>query len=158
MLRYSFSTRLLPAFLIAFWIGAAPSAAQDARSTVSIRLEMQELASGSLLDLFAAFRETEGAIRFRLESNAEQVPVRFQTVVMKDGEDIGRSVRAPMPYFPGEMIMCPEAWDFISVLHQVSSNDGRLPAGQYDVRLSVLNTDARPLGEPGRFRFSVPER
>lgn len=158
MLRYCCSASVLSVFVVALLMGATPSAAQNARSTVEVTLDVEELESGSLLDLFAAFRDTEGAIRFMLESDAEMVPVRLQTAVMRDGDVIGRSVRAPMPYFPGEMMMCPEAWDFISVLHQVSSDDGQLPPGQYDVRFSVLSANERPLGDPGRFQFSVPER
>ena len=160
----SYSISIFGVLLFGAWglFGIQEVVAQKATAEVQVRSPIKEQASGgyppfdSVVELFGQFREAEGALRFTLESDAEVVAVRFMTEVLRDGEPIGRRMRAPMPYFPGEMVVCPETWDFISLFHEAANEDGRLPGGEYEVRLSVLGAEEEPLGRPGRFRFSVP--
>lgn len=92
--------------------------AQEVEGTVRIENPPKELESGSLLDLFAAFRKGEHQIHLEFESDVPFVPVQFQTVVRKDGKTLGRATRDPMPYFPGDTLMCPEAFDFVPIIRR----------------------------------------
>ena len=113
------------------------------------------LKGGNLLNLFVAFRDNEASLVFKLDSKAAVVPVSFQTVVKQNGKVIGRATRKPMPYFPGEMVMCPESFDFISLLYQGADKKGILPKGKYQVGIIVLSKEERALGKESKFEFSV---
>jgi hypothetical protein len=141
------------------WGGAVHSAhAQEVRGAVQIDSPPEELESGSLLDLFAGFREGEHQIHLQFKSDAPFVPVQFQTVVRKDGKRLGRATRDPMPYFPGDMLMGPEAWDFVPILHRSTNREGRLPPGDYEVTLVAENVEGEAGIRPATFGFTVPEQ
>ena len=154
------------ALLGLFWLSMPQTAfAQEVRGAVYVDNPPEELEAGSLLDLFAAFREGKHQIHFEFEVDSRQasshrriLPVRFQTAVRKDGEALGRSTRDPMPYFPGDMLMCPETWDFITMLYEVAGDDGQLPPGEYEVMLVAEIVEGEGEIEPGHIRFVVPER
>jgi len=158
------STRItccLTAFLLLGLLGvSAPSSAtaQDVRGAVIVDNPPEALESGSLLDLFAAFRTGEHQIHLEFESDADVVPVQFQTIMRKDGETLGRSRRDPMPYFPGDMLMCPEAWGFIAMLNELADDEGQLPPGDYEVLLVAENVEGEAGIEPAEFQFTVPRR
>lgn len=140
-----------------FVLFASDADGQETRGQVNITFEPPPIIveEGRLISLFAAFRENEESLVFELESEAEMVPVRFQTTVMRNGELIGRSTRGPITYFPGEMIMCPESFDFIPLLEQTTNEDGILPEGEYQVGIIVMSKEARPIGRESTFEFAV---
>lgn len=153
---------VVPVLLIASLVcgGVVPSAhAQEVEGAVRIDNPPEELESGSLLDLFAAFREGEHQIRLEFESDAPVVPVQFQTVVRKDGKTLGRASRDPMPYFPGDMLMCPEAFDFVPIMRRYADGRGQLPAGRYGIVISVIVEGMENAQiEPAEMQFTVPKR
>jgi hypothetical protein len=63
-----------------------------------------------------------------------------------------------MPYFPGDMLMGPEAWDFVPILHRSTTREGRLPPGDYEVTLVAENVEGEAGIRPATFGFTVPER
>lgn len=154
------------ALLGLLWVSVVPSAAAQDDDPIDISKQggvyvdnpPEELESGSLLELFAGFREGEHQIHFEFESDADIVPVRFQTLVRKDGETLGRSSRDPMPYFPGDMLMCPETWEFIAMLSELTDEEGLLPPGEYVVVLFAEGVETEGTVEPAEIQFVVPER
>jgi len=124
--RFQFTISLVVTLLIGMNIAVK---AQDAKGYISIEEPPPIMHSGKLVEMFADFRDKPGSLVFHLESDAKVVPVSFQTTVKRNGKLGGSVKRKPMPYFPGEMIMCPEAFDFISLLYQVADNGGILPQG-----------------------------
>lgn len=147
-------TTVLVVFIL---ISVKTSNAQNAQGYISIEEPPPiMLEKGNMVDLFAAFREKPGSLVFQLESNEQVVPVSFQTIVKRNGEPIGKSTRKPMPYFPGEMVMCPESFDFISLLYHEADEKGILPKGKYQVGIIVLDKKGRALGKESRFEFSAP--
>lgn len=135
---------------------ASDAYGQEAMGQVNIGIEPSTMIEeGRLISLFAAFRDNEESLVFELESEAEMVPVNFQTRVMRNGELIGRSTRGPITYFPGEMIMCPESFDFIPLLEQTTNEEGILPEGEYQVGIIVMSKEGRPIGRESKFEFAV---
>ncbi len=153
---------LFPVLLVAslVWGGSVHSTyAQEVEGAVRIDNPPEVLESGSLLDLFAAFREGEHQIHLEFESDAPFVPVQFQTVVRKDGKTLGRATRDPMPYFPGDMLMCPEAFDFVPIMRRYADSSGQLPAGKYAIVISVIVEGMENAQiEPAEMQFTVPKR
>lgn len=132
--------------------------AQDAQGYINVEEPppiIDLIEKGSVVDLLAAFRENKGKLVFELESKAEVVPVSFRTVIKRNGEMIGRHTRQPMPYFPGEMVMCPESFNFISLFYKAANEKGMLPAGRYQVGLMVMSASGKPLGKESHFEFTV---
>ena len=158
--------RYLPAtvfaLLVATLIGLhlpATAVAQSVEGALRVDNPPEELESGSLLDLFAAFRKGEHQIHFAFESEADFVPARFRTVVRKGGKTLGQATRDPMPYFPGDTLMCPEAFDFVPIIRRYADRDGLLPPGEYAIVISVIvegMEDAQI--EPAEMQFTVPRR
>ncbi|CAL2091155.1 hypothetical protein [Tenacibaculum sp. 190524A05c] len=137
---------------------------------------MLSLESKSAVDLFKQFKVNTYKIGFNfkadgLKKNEEGefvVFFDFMTVVKKDGRTI-RKVRRhiPMPYFPGEMFLPAEAFDFIGVLSVTSWDDmekrtfvpqqksGILKSGKYEVQLSAIPRDVKGKIDPVTFGFVV---
>ena len=137
----------------------ATAVAQSVEGALRVDNPPEELESGSLLDLFAAFREGEHQIHFEFESEADFVPVRFQTVVRKDGKTLGQATRDPMPYFPGDMLLCPETFDFVPIARRYADGNGLLPPGEYAIVISVIVEDVEDAQiDPAEMQFTVPRR
>jgi hypothetical protein len=115
-----------------------------------------EIKGNKAVNLYAAFRENNYPIRFvftgiDLAPNSEKkevVQFVFSTTVKKDGKNIGGMKRAPIPFFPGDMFMPVETFDFISILSnlQTNANDkvSEIPKGNYEILI-----EAKPLGIKG---------
>ncbi|MCH2034458.1 MAG: hypothetical protein MK202_13185 [Tenacibaculum sp.] len=135
-----------------------------------------ELTSKSAVNLFKEFKQEKYKIGFNfqaeeLNKNAEGefvVFFDFLTVVKKDGRTIRKVKRhIPVPYFPGEMFLPAEAFDFIGILSVTSWDDmvkktfvgqeklGILKAGKYEVELGVVPRDVKGEIAPVTFGFVV---
>lgn len=114
------------------------------------------LKSNHAVDLYAAFREQNHPIHFVFEgrslpqtSGGNQVAlIWFRTTLKKDGRVISKLERAPIPFFPGDMFMPVETFDFIAQLTAVEGKpnlESRIPSGNYEVLL-----EAGPVGSKGQ--------
>lgn len=113
------------------------------------------LKSSNAVDLYAALRDQAYPIQFsfegkglaKTESGNEVAIIWFRTTLKKDGRVISKQERAPMPFFPGDMWMPVETFDFVSQLTTASGKpdlSSKIPAGTYEVTL-----EAGPVGVMG---------
>jgi hypothetical protein len=130
-----------------------------------------ELETNSVTDLFKAFKTREHELSFRFKSNDTPkylygesiVFFDFITQVKKDGKLI-KEVRRdqPFPYFPGDMFLAPECFDFIPVLASIEKEEGplrgTLPAGKYSVILKAVPRDAKGSIETLEIYFALRKR
>lgn len=127
--------------------------AQTISGELSIKAQKQfelTLSSNKAVNLYAAFRHQEFPILFHFSgkdiphNNEEKQVVSFvfQTTVKKDGKTIGTSKRNPIPFFPGDMLMPVETFDFISMLSTIQSNGANnistIPPGKYEIILEAI--------------------
>lgn len=108
------------------------------------------------VNLYADFRENKHKINFIFTTtdiplNSEKkevVQFVFSTTIKKDGKLLGNMKRTPMPFFPGDMLMPVETFDFISMLSNLQTNAddkvSEIPSGNYEIIL-----EAKPLGIKG---------
>jgi hypothetical protein len=115
--------------------------------------------SNKAVNLFADFRENKYPILFSFTGNA--IPLNsdkkmvvqfvFTTTVKRDGKIIGTTKRNPIPFFPGDMLMPVETFDFISILSNVQTNTpenvSEIPKGNYEIIL-----EAKPIGVKGEIK------
>lgn len=109
-----------------------------------------------IVNLYAAFRENNFPIHFvftgiDIPANSDKkevVQFVFSTTVSKDGKKIGSMKRAPIPFFPGDMFMPVETFDFVSILSNLQTNTddkvSEIPSGNYEIVL-----EAKALGVKG---------
>lgn len=148
----------LPAvlLLIAF---PAPVQAQRVEGRIQIENPPRTLTSGNVLDLFKAFREGEHQIVFSFEGDPANFVLRSE--VRHNGESLGTFEGPPMPYIPGDMFMCPEAFGFVGLLgHDGTPGDafGRLAPGEYEVRLEAVPQRVDGYIQSASLGFIVPRR
>lgn len=126
---------------------------QDIKCTIVVENPPQQVKN--VLDLFAGFRNEKHQIIFTLEGNTTEIV--FETKVIKDGKVIGTGKRLPMPYFPGDMYIAPEAFDFISLLpYSKKGNEfGKLASGTYEIELSAIPSMDNAKKESVIFKFIV---
>jgi len=117
------------------------------------------LRSNKIVNLYADFREKKYQINFvftgiDIPQNSEKrevVQFVFNTTVKKDGKVLGSLKRSPIPFFPGDMLMPVETFDFISILSNIQTNSNEtiseIPKGNYEVIL-----EAKPLGVKGEIQ------
>lgn len=117
------------------------------------------LKSNKIVNLYADFREKKHQINFvftgiDLPQNSEKqevVQFVFTTSVKRDGKVLGSLKRSPIPFFPGDMFMPVETFDFISILSNIQTNSNEtiseIPKGNYEVIL-----EAKPLGVKGEIQ------
>lgn len=115
-----------------------------------------EIKGNKAVNLYAAFRDNNYPIHFiftgiDIPVNTEKkevVQFVFSTTIKKDGKLLGNMKRTPMPFFPGDMFMPIETFDFISMLSnlQTNANDkvSEIPSGSYEIIL-----EAKSLGIKG---------
>jgi hypothetical protein len=100
-------------------------------------------------------REGKHSIQVTAEGDGERmVGIILQTTVMRNGEKMASGSRSAVIWPSGDQMMCPGAWGFLSTLHE-SSKEGRMPSGEYEVRLAVTSGSGKPLGDPVAFRFNA---
>lgn len=108
------------------------------------------------VNLYADFRENKYPIQFSFTGNAiplnsdKKIVVQFvlTTTVKKDGKVVGTTKRNPIPFFPGDMLIPVETFDFISILSNIQSNTdvtvSEIPKGNYEIIL-----EAKPVNMKG---------
>lgn len=123
-----------------------------------------ELKSNSAVQLFKDFKTGKYKLGFSFKGkelvknlNKEEVVFfEFITVVKKDGKLVKNVVRKqPIPYFPGDMNLPAEAFDFIGILANLKNENpkalmekgttGLMEAGNYSFELY-----AKPVGVGGK--------
>lgn len=118
------------------------------------RVEIQAK-NNKVVNLYAAFRENQYPILFSfkgqdLPSNSEKqqvVNIQFITTVKKDGKVIATVPRKPIPFFPGDMFMPVETFDFVSILSTIQKNGldkvSEIPAGNYEIVLEAKSLEVK---------------
>jgi hypothetical protein len=106
--------------------------------------------NNNVVNLYAAFRENQYPILFSFNAadiplnsdKKEVVMIQFFTTVKKDGKLIGKIERSPIPFFPGDMFMPVECFDFIPILSNIQNNKlgqiSEIPKGTYQVTLEAV--------------------
>lgn len=113
------------------------------------------LKSSEAVEIYAAFRDQAYPIQFsfdggglpKTESGKEVAIIWFRTTLKQNGKVISKLERAPMPFFPGDMLMPVETFDFISLLTGITGKPdliSKIPSGNYEVLL-----EAGPVGSKG---------
>ncbi|XLS29144.1 hypothetical protein ACJD0Z_18345 [Flavobacteriaceae bacterium M23B6Z8] len=146
-------------FLSIFYVGIQ---AQEISGSVTLNGKTKaelSLESNSAVQLFKEFKEGKYKLGFEFEAfglpqniyGEKIVFFNFRTIVKKDGKVIKETIReAPLPYFPGDMFLAAESFDFIPVLasiDQMAGSEegyGTMPEGNYQIQLI-----AKPVGFKG---------
>ncbi|NJN50229.1 MAG: hypothetical protein HC798_03440 [Polaribacter sp.] len=85
----------------------------------------------------------------------EVVQFVFNTTVKRDGKVIGNSKRSPIPFFPGDMLIPVETFDFISILSNLNTttNDkiSEIPSGSYEIIIEAKAIGVKGAIAPAHF-------
>jgi hypothetical protein len=123
--------------------------------------------STKIVNLYADFREKKHKINFvftgiDLPTNDEKqevVQFVFNTIVKRDGKILGNSKRSPIPFFPGDMFMPVETFDFISILSNIQTNSNEkvseIPSGTYEIILEAKSLGIKGDIAPARFYLKI---
>lgn len=118
------------------------------------RVEIQAK-NNKVVNLYAAFRDNQYPILFSFKGadlpyNSEKqqvVNIQFITTVKKDGKVIATIPRKPIPFFPGDMFMPVETFDFVSILSTIQKNSldkiSEIPAGNYEIVLEAKTLEVK---------------
>lgn len=108
-----------------------------------------ELENGNVVELFKQFKTGKYSIQFNFDGNdlalddqkRGVVLFTFETEIWQNGKLLKSIKRAPMPFFPGEMLEPVETFDIIHLLTYVQGNPakkefpGKLEKGTYTLVL-----------------------
>lgn len=154
-------------------IGNAQSVEGELTLNGKTKIELK-LESNSAVQLFKEFKTGKYQLKFNFSGRdlvknvykEEIVFFNFKTVVRKDGKLVKNVVRkVPLAYFPGDMGIPAEAFDFVGLLAIDPEEEGvqmikkgstgLMPPGKYNVELY-----AEPVGTKGKvnpvvFSFTV---
>jgi hypothetical protein len=125
--------------------------------------------SDNLIDIFIDFRKERYPILFSFQADGtnskggkEIIFFEFITEVYYNGKLMGKSSRNPMPYIPGDMIICTEGFDFISLLGfnekskaTLKETPGKLAPGSYQVKLQAKPIESKGQIQPATFSFTI---
>lgn len=142
-------------FVIVQFSGFAQLVQGEIKVKEQSKIELQAR-NNLAVSLYADFRENKYPIQFSFTGNA--IPLNsdkktvvqfvFTTTVKKDGKVVGITKRNPIPFFPGDMLMPVETFDFVSILSglQNTSEDtiSEIPKGNYEILL-----EAKPVNVKG---------
>ncbi|WP_276977930.1 hypothetical protein [Flavobacterium filum] len=142
-------------FVIVQFSGFAQLVQGEIKVKEQSKIELQAR-NNLAVNLYADFRENKYPIQFSFTGNA--IPLNsdkkmvvqfvFSTTVKKDGKVVGTIKRNPIPYFPGDMFMPVETFDFISILSNLQLNTeetvSEIPKGNYEIIL-----EAKPVNVKG---------
>lgn len=134
----------------------------NGKSKTELKLE-----TNSAVQLFKEFKTGKHQLKFNFDG--KELPTNiykekivffeFITRVKRDGELVKNLVRKqPIPYFPGEMFIPAEAFDFVGVLASMSkekSQIGIIPKGKYTVQLVTKPIGFKGEVAPLEFSFSA---
>lgn len=134
----------------------------DGNSKAEINLK-----GNKVVNLYANFRENKHKINFVFTSTdvplnsdkKEVVQFVFSTTVKKDGKVLGAIKRNPIPFFPGDMLMPVETFDFISILSnlQTNTNDkvSEISSGNYEIIIEAKSFNTKGNISSARFFLKV---
>ncbi|KIX21559.1 hypothetical protein SY27_07620 [Flavobacterium sp. 316] len=115
------------------------------------------------VNLYADFRENKYKINFIFtgtdiplnSDKKEVVQFVFNTTIKKDGKVLGSMKRTPIPFFPGDMLMPVETFDFISMLANLQTNSNEkvseIQSGNYEIILEAKGLGVKGEITPARF-------
>lgn len=82
-----------------------------------------------------------------------------QAQSVKDGKVMKKQKREPMPFFPGDMLMPVETFDFISLLSDNGKNSrdnvSKMEPGKYEIVLEAKAVNVKGQISPASFRFGI---
>src|SRR5690606_14682012 len=82
-----------------------------------------------------------------------------QAQSVKDGKVMKKQKREPMPFFPGDMLMPVETFDFISLLSDNGKNSrdnvSKMEPGKYEIVLEAKPVNIKGQISPVSFRFAI---
>jgi hypothetical protein len=117
------------------------------------------------VDLYAQLRGRDYPIHFvfdgknllKTPEGKEVAYVRFVTTLSRHGRVVERKERMPMPFFPGDMWMPIETFDMIPILFDLAekSGEGKLPKGNYEVRMEAVPVKTKGNTAAATLRFSI---
>lgn len=128
------------------------------------------LSSNKIVNLYADFRQGKHPLLFQFQgsdlvANSEKqtvVSIVFVTSIKKDGKLIASSKRAPIPFFPGNMFMPVETFDFISLLSNLQTNSSNnvsaIGAGTYEILLEAKPLFVKGGIDPLQIFVTVPDK
>jgi hypothetical protein len=136
----------------------------DKSSEIKINLR-----SDNIIDHFADFHRGIYPILFsfkgeNLKSKEGREIILFDllTEVYYNGRLLGKVTRSPIPYSPGEILIGPESFDFISLLTynemtkiSIKETPGKLPSGRYQVKIGAKQVEFNGQIKPGIFSFVI---
>ncbi|MGC6431975.1 MAG: hypothetical protein ACON5F_13095 [Jejuia sp.] len=134
-----------------------------------------KLETNSAVQLFKDFKTGKYKLKFsfdgdKLPTNVYKEDIvffEFMTSVKKDGKLVKNVIRKqPIPYFPGDMGIPAEAFDFVGLLASNPMEDedpadqmiGTIPEGSYEVQLSVKPVGFKGNVNPVSFYFKLRTR
>lgn len=131
-----------------------------------------KLETNSAVQLFKEFKTEKYQLGFSFKADDVKPNMYGETIIFfdfitevrKDGKLIERIVRSkPIPYFPGEMLVGAESFDFIGVLASIDSNEkpdfiGTMPAGKYQISLMAVPKGVTGEIEPLEMYFMLRKR
>lgn len=138
--------------VFALIIASISAKAQSISGAIQIKEQSKieiQAKSNKVVSIYAAFRENQYPILFSFKVsnspyNSEKqqvVNIQFITTVKKDGKVIVSIPRKPIPFFPGDMLMPVETFDFISILSSLQKNDldkvSEIITGNYEIILEA---------------------
>ncbi len=156
---------------IFFFLFVTTVTAQSVKGALLINEQSKaeiQLPSNKIVNLYADFRQGKHQILFRFEGNSlplnsekqQVVSIVFITTIKKDGKVVASSKRAPIPFFPGDMFMPVETFDFISLLSNLQTNTfvnvSAIEPGTYQIELEAKPVLAKGELTPLRFLLIIP--
>ncbi|MVO10173.1 hypothetical protein GOQ30_13455 [Flavobacterium sp. TP390] len=123
--------------------------------------------SNKAVNLYADFRENKYKINFvftgtdiQLNTDKKEVvQFVFNTTIKRDGKVIASMKRAPIPFFPGDMLMPVETFDFISMLANLQTNSNEtiseMPKGNYEITIEAKALGIKGEIAPARFFINL---
>jgi hypothetical protein len=132
------------------------------------------LETNSVTTLFKEFKTKKYNLGFQFKAydipkncyDETVVFFNFYTRVEKDGKLIKEIKREePFPYFPGDMFLGPESFDFISILGALDGGAGNnhkilgtMPEGEYTIKLAVIPDGFKGNINPLEIYFALRKR
>ncbi|MEM6514714.1 MAG: hypothetical protein AAF688_00910 [Bacteroidota bacterium] len=131
-----------------------------------------KLETNSAVQLFKDFKTGKYKLGFNFKADGVKPNIYketivffdFTTVIKRDGKVVKKMTRKqPIPYFPGDMGLPAEAFDFAGLLASDPEEEelqmiGTMPDGKYSVALMVNPMGIKGEIQPVEFTFTLRKR
>ncbi|XLS29439.1 hypothetical protein ACJD0Z_01140 [Flavobacteriaceae bacterium M23B6Z8] len=135
--------------------------AQEVNGKISISKKSAfeiEVKDGNVVEVFKNFKEGKYPIIFAFEGKNMPkdnegrgvVLFSFETSLFANGRMVSKNLRAPMPFFPGEMLMPVETFDFIHQLTFANGKEavfeaypGKIGKGTYKIVIKAIPVNSK---------------